>query len=755
MSWLKENKIYALLDCINVVFILTLIQICYKIENFDFLFVTALLVGGFLFYWFYHSVLKTFWVRTSFWGVIVLGAAVFYFRNIEKVNKYVYDEIINKVIYINSTIAQALPTSFVDYKLILIIALPVIVFIILALTTRGFSNSILLFNLCGMVTLWYFGYTEEISKYLFYYVLLSLTTYCINSYLKNVKKLTKSGIRIGITNTRMLIYTLGTSFIVASLTNYLPQNYKGVYGTDIRSRIYNKFAKPVEDGEKTARKLQYDLSYSGYSSSGSKLGGAVTLDQFIAFRVQSDKQYYLKGISKDFYDGFAWVQSEKSYQLKTPEKNMVRSSFSEGFTGEITNLIIQPEGLKTSTMFTTNVFLSTDYPEGVIYYDDELNIINSILIREPYTVNFNKLNPIGENIKNTRQERYFREAGITYYNDNFSKYLQVPDNVSPRIYDLVYNLVKGKKTTADKINAIKKYLNDNYPYSLEVSQVPEGQEFLDYFLFTEKKGYCTYFATAVTIMCRIAGIPARYAEGFNMTSEKDTYGLYVVRNENAHAWSEVLYVNENGNGLWYEVDAVPNAVEIVHKQEEEKRLNEQKANPGSEVNPGSTPIQNPAVDEGAFEESIEENVLTSRMKAAAVCILIFLFLNFLLIIYHYINKKRMIKNKSIIPIYKYSLNRLLDVTIKENKFIGEMEFAEKLPMKIREHFREAAALADAEYFGGKPPAEFDKLRYYKFLEAYIKERQSGFEYFTKKYYFISKISFIRRKIMLIYKGIKE
>lgn len=755
MSWLKENKIYALLCYINIVFILTLVKVCYRIENFNYLFITALLVGGFLFYWFYHSILKTFWLKWSFWGIIVLGSTIFYFRNIEKVNQYIYYQIINKVIYINSIIAQALPTSFIDYKLILVITLPAVTFIILALTTRGFSNSVLLFNLGVIVTLWYFGYTDEISKYLFYYLLLSLTTYCINSYLKNIKKLTKSGIKIGITNTRILIYTLGTSFLVASLTNFMPQSYKGIYGTDIRSRFYNKFARPVEDGEKSAKKLQYDLSYSGYSSSGSKLGGPVTLDYFIAFRVQSDKEYYLRGISKDLYNGFTWEQSEKKYQLKTPEKNMVSSNLSKGFTGEIANLIIQPEGLKTTTMFTTNVFLSTDYEDGEIYYDNEYNIINSIVVREPYTVNFSKLNPDGETIKNTRRERNFKEKGNAYYYEYFPKYLQVPDNISPRIYDLVYNLVKDKKTTGDKIDAIKKYLHDNYPYSLEVSDVPEGQEFLDYFLFTEKKGYCTYFATAVTIMCRIAGIPARYVEGFNMTNEKDPYGVYIVRNENAHAWSEVLYINEAGNGLWYEVDAVPDAIEIVHKQQEEKKLNEQKENPGSEVKPGSTPTKNPAVDEGAFEEAIKENVFSARMKTIVSFIIIILFLNFLLIIYNYLNKRRIVNSKSIIPIYRYSLNRLEDINIKDNEFLGEMEFIEKLPMKIRGHIREAAVLAYAEYFGNKTPAEFDKLRYYKFLEVYIKERQSSFEYFIKKYYFISKISFIRRKFMLIYKGIKE
>jgi hypothetical protein len=110
------------------------------------------------------------------------------------------------------------------------------------------------------------------------------------------------------------------------------------------------------------------------------------------------------------------------------------------------------------------------------------------------------------------------------------------------------------------VERIINYLSFTYPYSLDVSQVPEDTDFIDYFLFNEKKGYCTYFASAATIMFRIAGIPSRYVEGFNMDGERDSSGFYIVRNHKAHAWTEILVSSESN--LWCIADCVPQGAQV-------------------------------------------------------------------------------------------------------------------------------------------------------------------------------------------------
>jgi hypothetical protein len=63
---------------------------------------------------------------------------------------------------------------------------------------------------------------------------------------------------------------------------------------------------------------------------------------------------------------------------------------------------------------------------------------------------------------------------------------------------------------------------------------------VDQFLFEEKEGYCTYFATSMVVLARSIGIPARYAEGFVLPTQKEGSN-FVVTNEHAHAWPELYF----------------------------------------------------------------------------------------------------------------------------------------------------------------------------------------------------------------------
>ena len=165
---------------------------------------------------------------------------------------------------------------------------------------------------------------------------------------------------------------------------------------------------------------------------------------------------------------------------------------------------------------------------------------------------------------------------------NYGEYLQVPENISDRTYDLVKDITKDSNTSIEKVLEIKKYLTKNYVYDLQVSVVPEDSEFIDYFLFKEKKGYCTYFNTTMTVMCRIAGVPARYVEGFKTSNEKDDKGLYSVSNADAHAWCEVLLGASEYSNMWTIADASPTASEDM--QRKLKELQEQQKNNGESGN---------------------------------------------------------------------------------------------------------------------------------------------------------------------------
>ena len=104
-----------------------------------------------------------------------------------------------------------------------------------------------------------------------------------------------------------------------------------------------------------------------------------------------------------------------------------------------------------------------------------------------------------------------------------------------------------KDSAANRYEALKEleaYLR-TLTYSTDCGPLPDSvtdaQSFLDYFLFSSKKGYCMHFATAFTLMAGEMGIPCRYVQGYNVTRASD--GSITVKNSNAHAWPEAYFDN--------------------------------------------------------------------------------------------------------------------------------------------------------------------------------------------------------------------
>lgn len=125
----------------------------------------------------------------------------------------------------------------------------------------------------------------------------------------------------------------------------------------------------------------------------------------------------------------------------------------------------------------------------------------------------------------------------------YDTYLQLPENLPQRVQDLSASLVASSENNYDKAKAIEQYLASNFPYNLDVRSTPRNRDFVDYFLFDQKEGYCSYYASAMTILARCAGLPARYVEGYMLPPDpvKDKNNTFVVTNMQAHAWVEIYF----------------------------------------------------------------------------------------------------------------------------------------------------------------------------------------------------------------------
>jgi hypothetical protein len=103
---------------------------------------------------------------------------------------------------------------------------------------------------------------------------------------------------------------------------------------------------------------------------------------------------------------------------------------------------------------------------------------------------------------------------------------------------LAEQITAGLETPYDKAKAIETYLRQ-IPYNDQISGPREGQDGVDYFLFDAKTGYCDYYASAMVVMLRSVGVPARYVRGYSQGSKVD--GVYQLLESDGHAWPEVFF----------------------------------------------------------------------------------------------------------------------------------------------------------------------------------------------------------------------
>ncbi len=149
-----------------------------------------------------------------------------------------------------------------------------------------------------------------------------------------------------------------------------------------------------------------------------------------------------------------------------------------------------------------------------------------------------------------------RAAPADYSREITETYLQLPPRLDPRIPELARQIAKNAKTPFDMALVMESYLRDRFTYTLNLSGKP-GDDPLAHFLFETRAGHCEYFASAMTIMLRTLGIPAREVNGFLPGEYNDLGGDYIVRASDAHSWVEVYFPGNE----WQVFDPTPAAPE--------------------------------------------------------------------------------------------------------------------------------------------------------------------------------------------------
>ncbi|MGD2050296.1 MAG: transglutaminase domain-containing protein [Chloroflexota bacterium] len=122
-----------------------------------------------------------------------------------------------------------------------------------------------------------------------------------------------------------------------------------------------------------------------------------------------------------------------------------------------------------------------------------------------------------------------------------ARYTALPESVPERVQELAGEVADPQIHTSpyDQVKALERFLRQ-YPYSLEVELPPAGADPVDFFLFDLQSGYCDYYASAMVVMARTLGLPARLAAGF-LAQPVGEDGVQTIRQIDGHSWAEIFF----------------------------------------------------------------------------------------------------------------------------------------------------------------------------------------------------------------------
>ncbi len=250
-----------------------------------------------------------------------------------------------------------------------------------------------------------------------------------------------------------------------------------------------------------------------------------------------------RGLSFDFYDGRSWSRSDLNRSaIPTQGRYYKLETTTQG-----TNWIDQTffiEALSTDVIFAAHKALAVSRDVGALQRDFSENLfasrrrkskvrysaISDPILPDPAKIS--DLSPIPPEI--------------------LERYLQLPFR-NTRISDLAAESTKSAATKYEKALAIENYLRSHYAYSLELRGDADSPDPLAMFLFDTRRGHCEYFASAMVLMLRHIGVPARLVNGFRMGEYNRLGNDFIVRQYDAHSWVEAFFPPYG----WVEFDPTP------------------------------------------------------------------------------------------------------------------------------------------------------------------------------------------------------
>lgn len=265
----------------------------------------------------------------------------------------------------------------------------------------------------------------------------------------------------------------------------------------------------------------------GYDDDDRRLGGPFVQDDTVVFTARTSGRHYWRGEVREVYTGRGWetrIENERHAVVTTSRPAPVSPLFQA----------VNARAVEQAVHFTAD---ASPAVRRIVFYGGNLEGVRVAKDGEA-VAGYTATALLGEVDVAALRRAPLETAGL-------EPYLQLPAALPARVREKARELTAAHATPYEKVTAILRHLRSG-TYRYETRDVPvpgRGQDFVDHFLFESRRGYCDHFSTAMVVLLRAAGIPARWVKGFAPPNEQGAYGEseVAVRNRNAHSWVEVYF----------------------------------------------------------------------------------------------------------------------------------------------------------------------------------------------------------------------
>ncbi len=452
----------------------------------------------------------------------------------------------------------SLPINYLVVQLL--ISIPIAA-VSLLFFRKLFVFILLIFPVLGILFWLYFYYGTQfflVLALMFLLVLMSLskaTAKRINRKLPSVEKIAPA--LLPVTALLLTGVVLVFAFAFAPKDNGEWRAVRFVNAVqDIRDLVNNNTSDGPLEGDS-------GLKDSGFSPLRAHLGGNLSPSDTVVMRVTTDTPTLLTGAVFSTYDSTLWYRSHplRRFRMESGlwrDKRNTVFDYNKPIGGRQAKALYDQVTIQAKyriiydllgrTLFYAgriDDFESAQFDVSEVYFNSQGELFIAFpqkRLRYDFTAT----------VFNTGAEAFdenmlaLEAITLTVKDPNLdavqSEYLTLPDSVPDSVYTKAAQITAECKTPYEKASAIKNWLKQSCTYTLTPGDPPAYTDFVAYFL-ENRAGYCEYYASAMTVLARCQGLPARYVAGYALKRNPDIASddAYIATPATAHAWSEIYF----------------------------------------------------------------------------------------------------------------------------------------------------------------------------------------------------------------------